>query len=188
MFALSVRRDERKEIIGSVAKINIGTGIALAAADYEWTLARCILVLGKSPTVILRDKLCSRNTKDDELKKIWQEEIKNSLPALFDKACKRGSNISWKLIKDAKEYRNLLMHGIECSIEDKIGLAVIHIYESACDILYRFALSQGKNIYDRLPPRKSRVRTANSTAKRKYNAQKALKDFCQTHNMLSAGF
>ena len=76
MFALSVRRDERKEIIGSVAKINIGAGIALAAADYEWTLARCILVLGKSPTVILRDKLCSRNTKDDELKKSGRKKSK----------------------------------------------------------------------------------------------------------------
>ena len=45
------------------------------------------------------------------------------------------------------------MHGIECNIEDEIGLTVIHIYESACEILYQFALTQGKDIYERLRPR-----------------------------------
>ena len=70
MFELSIKRKESREIIDDVAKINIGAGIALAAADYEWTLNRCILVLGKSPTITLRDKLCDPKINHDELKKI----------------------------------------------------------------------------------------------------------------------
>ena len=184
MFALSIKRKERREIIDVVAKINIGAGIALAAADYEWTLNRCILVLGKSPTITLRDKLCNYNTKNDKLKEIWKEEINNSsLPAIFEN---NDKNIKWQDLKFARDYRNLLMHGIECNIEDEIGLAVIYIYESACEILYHFALSQDKDIYDRLRPRQRKgaeIKISDRTSQRKYEVQKALKDYCKKHSV-----
>ena len=184
MFALSIKRKERREIIDTVAKVNIGAGIALAAADYEWTLNRCILVLGKSPTITLRDKLCNHTTKNDKLKEIWKEEINNSsLPATFEN---NDKNIKWQDLKFARDYRNLLMHGIECNIEDETGWAVIYIYESACEILYHFALSQGKDIYDRLRPRQRKgaeIKISDRTSQRKYEVQKALKDYCKKHSV-----
>ena len=186
MFAISIKRKGRREIIDAVAKINIGAGIALAAADYEWTLNRCILVLGKSPTVTLRDKLCDPKINHDELKKIWQNETTSTLQSIFDRAYKKDKNISWQDILSAKKYRNLLMHGIECNIEDEIGLTVIHIYESACEILYQFALTQGKDIYERLRPRQRKgaeIKKADKTSTRKYEVQKALKDYCQKHDI-----
>ena len=156
MFSISEKRDGRKEMIGKVASVNVRAGIILAITDFEWTLIRSILVLGKTPTVELRDKLLDKSTKFDKIETIWNEEIKaQPLKKLFDEwASQNGLKpVEWNDIKAAREVRNILVHSGESSVDDETAHAIIRLLEKACDILCAFAKSKGKELYDNLKPR-----------------------------------
>lgn len=156
MFKYSENREKRRKMIHTIAEINPGAGVILAVVDFEWTLNRCILVLGKSPTVTLRDALlCAPITGMETQKKIWKTEIKSqALTTLFDKWAEKNDlpTIAWSDIKTAQYCRNQLVHGVR-SIDDNTAKVVTDILENACEILCRFAESRKKNIYGRLHPR-----------------------------------
>lgn len=179
MFKYSENRQERKEVICKIAEINPGAGLILAAADFEWTLNRCILALGKSPTVTLRDELhCPKNTGINTQKQAWKREIKvQSLITLFDKWAEKHDlpTIAWSDIKTATYCRNQLVHGVRNNIDDNTARAVIYIFETACDTLCEFAKSRRNDIYGRLHPRprlKGEAKTSKTTEKiSKVNAQ-----------------
>lgn len=156
MFSISGKRNGQKEMIDKVANINVGAGIILAVTDFEWTLIRSILVLGKTPTVELRDKLLNKSTKFDKIEAIWNEEIKaQPLKKLFDEWQSPDGQkpVEWNDIKAAREVRNILVHSGESSVDDETAHAIIRLLEKACDILCAFAKTQGKELYDRLTPR-----------------------------------
>ena len=172
MFKYSETRQERKKVLRKIAGINPGAGLILAAADFEWTLNRCILVLGKSPTVTLRDELlCPKNTGIDTQKHAWKKEIKNqALTTLFDKWAKEHDlpTIAWSDITTAISCRNQLVHSVRNNIDDNTARVVIYIFETACDTLCRFAESRNKDIYGRLHPRaraKGESKTSKTTEK-----------------------
>ena len=156
MFKYSENRKERRKMIHGIAEINPGAGAILAAVDFEWTLNRCILVLGKSPTVTLRDSLlCPKNKVIETQKTLWKQEIKSqALTTLFDKWAKEHGlhTIAWSDIKTSMSCRNQLVHSVR-SIDDNTAKIVTDVLETACDILCKFAESRKKDIYGRLHPR-----------------------------------
>ena len=187
MFSISEKRDGRKEMIDKVASVNVRAGIILAVADFEWTLIRSILVLGKTPTVELRDKLVGDKAGFKKYEEIWNEEIKNQpLKKLFDEwASQNGLKpVEWNDICTAREVRHLLVHNGESCVDDEIARAIIRLLENACDIFCAFAKTKGKELYGRLAqrPRKRGEGEYNSkTRKRWSEVHKKCADFSKKY-------
>ena len=83
-------------------------GLILAAVDFEWTLRRAILALGKNSTKHIKAEVLSkgRNSGLDHYKKCWRDEVEPihsiSLPDFIG---------DWQSLRNAFELRNRLVHG-----------------------------------------------------------------------------
>ena len=183
MFGIQENRENRKALIEKIANANVGAGVILASTDFDWTLARCILVLGKTPTVTLRDELLQPKKGLEGYKDIWKKEIASqSLTTLFDDWAKKNglAPVNWSEIRTARDLRNYLVHGLQSNVEEEIGQAIINLLERACDILCAFAQSKEKDLFAKLTPRKRKnepgKKQENQTAKKiRDNYQKCKK-------------
>ena len=163
MFGIQENRENRKALIEKIANANVGAGVILASTDFDWTLARCILVLGKTPTVTLRDELLQPKTGLEGYKDIWKKEIASqSLTTLFDDWAKKNglAPVNWSEIRTARDLRNYLVHGLQSNVEEEIGQAIINLLERACDILCAFAQSKEKDLFAKLTPRNAKTSQA----------------------------
>lgn len=174
MFKILCGREERRKLINEIAEVNLCAGIILAASDFEWTLNRCILVLGKTPTVTLRDKLLDGN-KYKTVEQKWSNEIQDVAFEKVFESCKNKHLVTWENIKTAYKVRNFLVHGVMGSIDDEVAQVLIYILEEACDCLCNFAKNRSKDLYGRMKPRKRKgveAKSKGSTVKKLSDVKK----------------
>ena len=74
MFLVDDTRKERSEKIRSLIDSDLSLAALSAVLDFEWTLRRCILALGKSPTMTIRMEILDKATFKDYTR-IWNEEV-----------------------------------------------------------------------------------------------------------------
>ncbi len=79
MFRVNETKEQRKQTILKFVEQDVCVGVLLAAANLEWTLKRCILMMGQSPTADLRkmqiSSLCSKDKDKNTYKRMWDTEI-----------------------------------------------------------------------------------------------------------------
>ncbi len=147
-FVLNTQRDKErktKEYLNREPMI----AVLLAAANFEWTVGRCILFLSKSPNVELHERL-SKCHGLDKYKDLWKDElIKHdpSIPPLAEIVK------NWSRFQDAFVLRHGLIHGRKtCS--RNMAAEPVKIMLLAVDDLYKFASSMKINLHSRLPIRR----------------------------------
>lgn len=123
--------------------------VLLAAANFEWTVGRCILFFSVLPNIVVREELAKCHGLDG-YKTTWKQLLvqeDSTIPVL--------ANVIklWKEFREAFELRHKLIHGRgTCSrnmAENPVGLML-----AAAEDLYEFAFSIGKDLNDRVPVRR----------------------------------
>jgi hypothetical protein len=151
MFFVSDSRDHKKKKIRAYLNREPMVAVLIAAANFEWTVGRCILIFSSSPNIELREKLrkCSGL---DKYKELWKQEL------MDDPSVPHLAQIieQWEDFKEAFQLRHILIHG-RGTCSRNMAQAPVERMLAATDDLYKFVESRGKSLHNRLPVRRKKV-------------------------------
>lgn len=171
MFLVSDgNRETRKAIIEKTAGDDGVIYVLLAAIDFEWTLRRTILALGRMPTKALlmeMDKIEYRHLNGQA--RLWKKEVVGhygkatpSLKAVINGGAKNlfgGATTVYGSLDKARKLRNRLVHGAQGGCGKDYACSCAKAFFAASDALVAFAELHNKNIYKlirRIKPAKCR--------------------------------
>jgi hypothetical protein len=122
--------------------------VLLAAANFEWTVGRCVLFFGSAPNVDVRNAL-ERTHGLKKYENLWRREICQRDPSapLLSKVIK-----DWQRFTDAFQMRHRLIHG-RGTCTTKVARDIVAVMLAAVADLYRFAEARGRNLNVRTPIR-----------------------------------
>lgn len=149
MFFVSDSESHKKNrITGFIAQEPM-IAVLLAAANFEWTVGRCILFFGKSPNVDIRSAL-ARTHGLDKYKDLWRDEI-----------CKKNLSVlplsqvvkNWQEFQKAFEMRHRLIHG-RGTCTTRMATDPVEQMLVAVSELYEFANNNGMKLNARTPVRR----------------------------------
>jgi len=149
MFFVSDTEEHKRRRILEFARREPMIAVLLAAANFEWTVGRCILFFGRSPNVHIRKDL--ENTHG--LKRyadLWKAEICQHTPSTppVNEVVR-----NWDKFSEAFQMRHRLIHGRgTCSA--KMAVDPINQMLSAVSDLYAFAAERRKDLNTRAPIRR----------------------------------
>ena len=154
MFEISYGSKNRVQRICEISKSEPTLALILAAVHFEWTVKRCILKMGSSPTVGLRAKLEStfqlKGKNKDDLKTVWNDEIGGQYQrSKLGQVVGSLNDISNK----ALQVRGKLIHGNGTTSKSKT-LEAISIFLKSSDKIYDFAQDHGADLDKRLKTRR----------------------------------
>jgi hypothetical protein len=144
-FVLNYQRDKKAKIIGFLPKEPM-IAVLLAAANFEWTVSRCILFFSYTPNVIVRERLASCHGLK-KYKELWKKELSandSSIPSL------KQVIKEWEDFQKAFNLRHILIH-CRGTCTRNMAKKPIEQMLAATDDLYEFAHSKGVDIHQRLP-------------------------------------
>ena len=142
MFTYRETIQKRQEKIESfLTREHSAVAVIMAAANFEWTLRRAILALGKKPTSELRKEINGTSSLDN-YKKIWSNSvisgIDKSLPAIIS---------NWSQLKKAYELRHELVHGNKGTAGLAYAKRQVDVFLSASEDINNIVIFQGATIY-----------------------------------------
>lgn len=152
MFFVADTRENKKKQIRMHLLREPMLAVLMAAANFEWTVGRCILFFGFEPNVNLREKL-SRCHGLEAYKQLWKKELTRKNPTI-PPLTKIVEN--WNEFTDAFNLRHILIHG-RGTCSKNMAKEPVEEMLLATDALYNFARSRGKNLNDRLPVRRKKA-------------------------------
>jgi hypothetical protein len=110
MFFVNDSIDARHSKIRRHIEKDAALGLILAAIDFEWTVRRAILALGKSPTKIIKEEVLATGRRSGlkHYEECWSSEVlplhrNNPLSELIGE---------WETLRKAFFLRNKLVHGL----------------------------------------------------------------------------
>jgi len=122
--------------------------VLLAAADFEWTVRRAILSLGRSPRPTIH-ALLGKCSGLDAYKDAWRDEVTPShqkrLPALV---------LSWDDFRAAFDLRNKLIHGVQGTTGRAFAERRVERILAASAAIATFTSEHGFSVFSRLPARR----------------------------------
>lgn len=151
MFFVGDKPHHREKKIRKYLNEDPMIAILLAAANFEWTVGRCIIFFSASPNIELRERL-SKCHGLDKYKDLWKDElIKNdsTIPSLAQVVTK------WADFKEAFVLRHRLIHG-RATCSRNMAAEPIELMLSAANDLNEFAVSRGKDLHERAPIRRAK--------------------------------
>ena len=158
MFWVGDTLDERhSRITAFVNEDDIVAAVLLAAANFEWTVRRCIIAMSKRPNVEIRDIL-SKLRGFGGLPEYWQSEIGDTHGQAISEVVP-----SWDFLrKDAFGLRNALIHGDQNMVGLDYGKQRVDAMLEGAAAIVRFANAHGVDLYgSRIPviqdPRKRKA-------------------------------
>lgn len=85
MFSINETRENRVELLNKLLDVDPCVALVIAFLDFEWTLRRCTLALGKSPTSVIHKKFSGKlpinfYCKDKTTEQDKQEENNGEYP------------------------------------------------------------------------------------------------------------
>lgn len=139
-------------IRGFLAEREPVISVILAAADFEWTVRRAILALGRSPNADIRTGVLAWCSCLDKYRDAWKAEVKprfgQGLPEVIT---------DWNGFKKSFELRHRLVHGVVGTTGLNYATTRVEsILQGSAD-LAAFATANGIDLFARLPVRKRRV-------------------------------
>lgn len=149
VYFVSDRRDlKRSRILRTLTREPM-IAVLLAAANVEWTIGRCILVLGASPTTEIRDRL-ERTHGIRKYQKFWKNEICAGNTEEPDLETVIGE---WDYFSKAFGLRHKLIHG-RGTCSKNMAMKPVEAMLKAVDELYEFAEARGHDLNGRLRARR----------------------------------
>jgi hypothetical protein len=126
--------------------------VILAAADFEWTVRRGILALGKSPNADIRAEVLAKCSGLDSYKDAWKAEVKERFGKGLPEVIK-----DWQGFKVAYELRHRLVHGIAGTTgQSYAGKRVDAVLRASMDVA-SFASANAVDLFARLPVRRRKI-------------------------------
>lgn len=126
--------------------------VILAAADFEWTVRRAILALGKSPNADIRAGVLAQCSGLGKYRDAWKAEVKErfglGLPEVIT---------DWDGFKESFGLRHRLVHGVAGTTGLNYATTRVETVLQASADLAAFAAANGIDLFARLPVRKRRV-------------------------------
>jgi hypothetical protein len=79
MFSINETRENRVELLKKLLDVDHCVALVIAFLDFEWTIRRCVMALGRSRTSVIRDKFSGKRPldfycKDETTEQDMQEE------------------------------------------------------------------------------------------------------------------
>ena len=156
--------EERRRIIEAHAGMDLVVGFLLSVINFEWTLRRTILALGKRPTKVIRTELLGKCSGIDAYKLAWKEVQAGcvNVPSLVDFFSGNGIPIWNGDTKDhpgivqAFKLRNKLVHGCEGAPGDAYLKPYVKLMLDASDELAFLASAYDADIDRRIVRTKMR--------------------------------
>ncbi len=169
MFDYKETRDDRKKTLDLIFNTDQSAGFLIACADFEWTVKRVILAIGKSTTKEIREHEFVTVDSDQNLryvsslpkyKAIWKREVASLYGDGFDallnqkvkantipgyKKERRGN--TWEILDTVFSLRNRLVHGVRSHVGDEISAFAFHFMVKCSDVLTEYAEKKGVSIY-----------------------------------------
>jgi len=144
--------DRRHKIIGFVDNGEIAIAVLLAAANFEWTLRRCIIGLGMSKTSDFNKKngIFDGCHGLKVYKTVWKKEVtplvEQTLPEVI---------LNWQYLKEkAFPLRNKMIHGVEGPPGVGYGREKVLGLINASEALIEYASSKDVNMFERIKVRR----------------------------------
>ena len=153
MFTYRETNHKRREKIESfLTKEYSAVAVIMATANFEWTLRRAILALGKKATLDLRSEI-KRTSGLNAYKKLWL----NSVISGIDKSLS-GIIPNWSQLNKAYDLRHELVHGNKGTTGLGYAKKQTEAFLTASETLNDYVISKGAAIYGkkfrRVKPRK----------------------------------
>lgn len=149
MFLVGDTLDIREEKIRSFLPEEPFIAVLLAAAHFEWTIRRAIILLSKKPNKTTREELkkCSGlSAYKDVWKNLVKPNYRVSLPELVR---------NWEFFKkEAFPLRHRLIHGVKATVGKNYGLERAECILGASHAIAEFVKEQGYNVFSRLKVRR----------------------------------
>jgi len=146
MFLINDSIQVRHKKIRSFLADEPTIAVLLAVTDFEWTVRRAILALGRSNTSALNYRFKTENTAGpDRLKEIWKDEVKPRFGEDLTAVVPR-----WQTLKEkAIILRNKLIHGLQGTTGKSYAQRMVEVILSASTAVTEYAEAKGERIYGR---------------------------------------
>jgi hypothetical protein len=149
MFRVGEDKEIKERKIRTYLAIEPMIAVLLAAANFEWTVGRCILFMSPSPNVEIRQRLmkCSGLGRYADL---WKKELVRhdaSMP-LLTRIVRH-----WGRFNDAFQLRHKLIHGRD-TCTHKMATGPVETMLSATSDLYEYSRIRNVDLHSRLPIRR----------------------------------
>jgi hypothetical protein len=144
MFLVSDNQVNRHEKICSFLAKEPIIAVLLAAIDFEWTVRRAILALGRRPTKDIRVSM-QRTSGHQGYKDVWNEEVKPQLKKTLAEAIP-----DWCGVTEAFRYRHRLVHGVEGTISAERADSSVKAFLKASTALEEIAMEHDGTLYRRI--------------------------------------
>ena len=126
--------------------------VILAAADFEWTIRRAILALGRSPNADIRSGVLARCSGLGRYRDAWRDEVTprfgKSLPEVI---------AAWDSFNKAFELRHRLVHGVAGTTGLSYAKERVDTVLQASTDVAAFGAANAVDLFARLPVRKRKV-------------------------------
>ena len=145
MFLVSDTRSSREAKIRSFLQDDPAVAVILAAADFEWTVRRAIVALGRSPTKVIRQHLAECYGLD-RYKEAWKQEVQPRFGIGL-----AGVVPEWQFFREkAYDLRHKIVHGLSSSVPVAFGQSRLDSILAASSAVTTFADSAGEPLYGRI--------------------------------------
>jgi hypothetical protein len=130
----------RAKIEAFLTKEHTAVAVIMAVANFEWTLRRAILALGKKPTAALRKEI-EKTSNLDRYKDLWAENVikgVQGLPAIIS---------GWAELRSSYTLRHELVHGNKGTTGLGYARKRVNAFLVASEDLNEYVISKGAVIY-----------------------------------------
>jgi len=150
MFFVNDTQTQRHKKIRSFLKTEPMIAVLLSAADFEWTVRRAILALGKSPNVDIRESTLRKCSGLFAYEKAWKKEVQPG--QLVDLSTVISD---WEYFKErAFPLRHKIIHGDLGTVSVDYATERVEAILNASRALVQFAISRDCDLYKRLKVRR----------------------------------
>ena len=144
MFLVDDTLEKRQAYIKRQLKYDPILAVFLAAADFEWTIRRAILALGRNPTKYIREEVLGNCSGLKAYKDAWKKEAKP--------IC--GDNLAdvvpdWQFFKEAYKLRHRLIHGVIGTTGNYYATVRVNAILAASKSIADYASSKNEPLFGR---------------------------------------
>lgn len=146
---LASRQAKIKSFLGSEPAISV----LLAAADFEWTIRRAILLLGDDPNVVIRESDLHKASGLAKYERAWNSQVKSKFGVPIKDVLP-----NWDYLNtEAFPLRHKLIHGEQGTTSVGYAKDRVQAIMAASESVVDFVLDQKKDVYARLEVRPRRA-------------------------------
>ena len=157
MFFVSDTLESRQIKVRSFLNDEPAIAVLLAAADFEWTVRRAILLLGKDPNVEIRESDLHRAAGFWRYETAWEAQVTPTYGKSLSEALGLCDDDLEFFKTEAIQLRHDLIHGVTGAVARKHATKCVESILAATKSVVEFVVDQNKDVYARLEIRRRKA-------------------------------